>query len=154
MLRFVNYPIFQVVFGEYRLRFLRILADWQVELEGTVYSRDDFNRIVGSGDLRATIAEGDRVSTDGLCSFDVSDVCCQVPESELMKEINDLVEELNGRKTSIEACREAYWAYVDAPCEEKLRQLRRSYEATPAHLRFQLLGFEEKDLAIQKLLES
>lgn len=108
--------------------------------------------MLARGELRTVVHDTDHVSIDNLASFDVSSVCSLVPESELMKELNDLVESINERSTSIERCRVAYWAYIDSPSEDRLRQLSDSYEATPTHLRYQLLGFEEKDFAIQDIL--
>lgn len=63
---------------------------------------------------------------------------------EKLKELHNLHKQLNGEQTAHEACRAAYYAYLENPSEYYREQLRIKYELVPEHERMYLgrYGYE------------
>jgi hypothetical protein len=73
-----------------------------------------------------------------------------VLEAELLKEVADEIEALNGRPTSTDRCRDAYARFQAEPDEAHRLALQAAYEAVPGHLRkFLLHDMDNKDSAIR-----
>lgn len=74
-------------------------------------------------------------------------------ETELVKELRDLVEALNGRLDSSARCQAAYEAYLAAKTDRTRHDLRNAYFAVPKHLRHYILGdMDRKDMPIREAL--
>ncbi|MES5822526.1 NADAR family protein [Streptomyces sp. RG80] len=76
----------------------------------------------------------------------------RTPESFLL-EVADRIEELNGRPTTVQRCREAIRRYRQQPTELSREALREAYLAIPAHRRIYALGdMDRQDRPLRILL--
>ncbi|MEK3878390.1 DUF7638 domain-containing protein [Paenibacillus sp. FSL M7-0420] len=71
---------------------------------------------------------------------------------EKLKELHNLHKQLNGEQTAHEACRAAYYAYLENPSEYYREQLRIKYELVPEHERMYLGDMDTKDWDYQRIL--
>ncbi|MEK3792851.1 hypothetical protein MKX42_14065 [Paenibacillus sp. FSL R7-0204] len=71
---------------------------------------------------------------------------------EKLKELHNLHKQLNGEQTAHEACRAAYYAYLENPGEYYREQLRIKYELVPEHERMYLGDMDTKDWDYQRIL--
>lgn len=69
---------------------------------------------------------------------------CADPE-EKYKELLDIHSKLNGKKTSLEKCREAYYSYLEYPSDYTRERLKELYELIPEHERMYLGDMDSKD---------
>ncbi|GAA4861525.1 hypothetical protein GCM10023310_46110 [Paenibacillus vulneris] len=71
---------------------------------------------------------------------------------EKYKELMDIYKKLNGEKSSLEACREAYYSYLENPSEFYRENLRKKYELVPEHERRYLGDMDSKDSDYRRIL--
>lgn len=64
---------------------------------------------------------------------------------EKYKELLDIHSKLNGKKTSLEKCREAYYSYLEDPSDYAREKLKELYELIPEHERMYLGDMDSKD---------
>jgi len=76
---------------------------------------------------------------------------CTEPE-EKYKELADLHAKLNGEKTSLEKCREAYYSYLEYPSEYTRERLKQFYELIPEHERQYLGDMDNKDSDYRRII--
>lgn len=108
---------------------------------------------VESGWVVTTLPPGAKVSIYPLSQFKATKVFNGVAEEDLLREVADHIEALNGRPTSEKRCLAVLRAYKDAPTEENKARLREAYEAIPSHNRHFILGdMDLKDLPIRLIV--
>jgi hypothetical protein len=89
----------------------------------------------------------------GVGSFVAAEVLSFVEPEEFIKEVAEEIEELNGRPTAAERCREAFRAYQKEPTEAVKERLKQEYEAVPMHLRRSVLhDMDAKDFPIRRII--
>jgi len=131
---------------------LKVFQDGMVDCWGLI-PFDALREKVDSGWVVTTLPEGARVSIYPLGDFSVSDVFNLTTEEDLLLEVADHIEALNGRPTSEHRCLTVLRAYKDAPTEEHKSRLREAYEAIPSHKRQFVLGdMDLKDLPIRMIV--
>jgi tetratricopeptide (TPR) repeat protein len=135
----------------YFLSEIKVFQDGMVDCWDLV-TFERFKFKVESGWVVTAIPEGAEVGISGLCNFKATDVHCFVAEAELIKEVADAIEKLNGRPDSAKRCREALKAYKESPGEESKGRLREAYEAVPAHRRMFLGDQDSKDIPIRMII--
>jgi hypothetical protein len=144
-------PIF-IKNGPHHLTSLKVYQDGMVDCWELV-SFKRFQQRVEDGWVVTRLPEGAEVFAFPLGSFVATKVKNFVTETELVKEVADAIEELNGRPTSMARCLEAYEAYNAAPSDEARERLRTAYEAMPAHNRRYVLGdMDSKDFPIRRII--
>jgi hypothetical protein len=95
------------------------------------------------------------VRVGNLAQFTATVAYNFVRPEEFIKEVADEIEQLNGRSTSSDRCRDAWTAYNASPTRETKQRLRKAYEAIPEHnRRYVLKDFDNKDLDILYVLRS
>ncbi len=137
----------------YHLTHISIYQDGMVDCWGLV-DFEKFKEKVRSGWVVTQPPEGAEVSISFLASFRAVDAYYWVDPEELIKEVADEIEQLNGRPTTSVRCREAWDRYRRDPSEDNKEALREAYEAIPRHNRMYVLGdMDSKDWPIRRILE-
>ena len=134
--------------------FLTSLKVWQ---DGSIdcwehVSLKGLEHKIASGWVVTALPEGAEVSVHSLGRFKATEVHSFVAEAELLKQVADVIEELNDRPTSADRVREALRKYAEQQTPENKEQLRIAYEAVPAHLRMYLGDQDRKDFPIRVIL--
>lgn len=146
------YPVFLFPNTNCQLGFVVIYASGKVECGSEQYDLNGIRLLIDKGLLRTSVDEGERILIPELISIEASNVIPIVQEEEFLKEIADIVRELNGEPTTSDICRSTYKDYMRSPSEENRLRLQEAYENVPRHLDCWLLGFDEKDIPIRKAI--
>ena len=135
---------------------LRVFEDGMVELgwvnDQTLMSREDLRTAVARGEVVAEPKVGERVTISSLGSFEVADVQWSADMEELLKEIDDVVDKLNGRPDAIARCRAAYEAYLASPTPGARDRLKAAYEMIPEHNQMYVGDMDTKDIPIRMII--
>lgn len=75
-----------------------------------------------------------------------------VEREEKRKEIAEALRELSGEPTARDRCVAAYHAYLEEPTDWAREQLRKAYEAVPAHERIYLGDMDTRDSGYIRIL--
>lgn len=138
--------------GSYYLTELKIYADGMVDCWSLV-TFEQFKDKVKSGWVVTELPESAEVSVFPLGSLTATNVSGYIKPEELIKEVADTINELNGEPTTSELCTAAYENYQKEPTEANKTKLRALYEAVPQHNRIFILGDQDhKDNAIRSIL--
>jgi hypothetical protein len=114
---------------------------------------EKFKKKVRSGWVVTRPPKKARISVSFLASFTATDASYWIDPEEFIKEVADEIDELNGRPTTAERCREAWAAYEASPSAATKKALRRAYEAIPEHNRRYVLHDQDcKDGPIRAVL--
>lgn len=137
---------------DFHLVDLKIFQDGKVDCWDLV-DFEEFKKKVASGWVQTSIPEGSEVSVFSLGHFKIKDSSTYVKEAELIKEVKDVIDELNGRKTTSEICRDTFDEYNQNPSEENKQKLKKVYEDMPEHNRHYVLGdMDNKDYPIRAVI--
>ena len=128
-----------------------IYADRMVDCWGLV-SFEEFLEKVRSGWVATELEDGARASAHEVASWTMTEPLAWVDADELIAEVADDIERLNGRPTSGDRCLDAAEAYVDEPTEENRLALRAAYEAVPGHHRIYLGDMDHRDVPVLTLM--
>lgn len=137
---------------DYHLAEIRVYADGMVDCWELV-DFDGFRQKVREGWVVTRLPEGATVQLSPLGSFRATEVRNDVPEADFVREVADLIDELQGRPTSSERCLWTWERFRSEPSEENRGELRAAYELVPVHLRDGLLGDQDvKDFPIREAI--
>ncbi|MCX7747927.1 MAG: hypothetical protein N2645_13720 [Clostridia bacterium] len=134
--------------GAHFLIDLKVYKDGMIDCWGLV-SLEEFIEKVRSGWVKASVPEGEEIRIYPLGDFKIKECTCYVTEQDLIKEVKDLLNELNQKPTSLDLCQKAYDKYNREPTEENRERLKRAYEQVPEHNRKYLGDTDTKDLPIR-----
>lgn len=138
--------------GDYYLTDIKVYRDGLIDCWGLV-DFATFREKVRSGWVVTQPPADARVHVSRLGVFTAADAYFWVEPEEFVKEVADHIEALNGRPTTLQACRAAWDAYQAAPSEATRDGLRLAYEAMPEHRRIYVLGDQDrKDHPIRRVL--
>ncbi|GAA3115524.1 NADAR family protein [Nonomuraea salmonea] len=133
------------------------LSELKVFADGAIYywewgDLDGLRAKLESGWVATTFDEGARASVHHLASWRFDQVNAWITAEELLGEVADAIERLNGRPDSTDRCISAALRYVDSRTEADRLALRTAYAAIPAHLRVYALGdMDARDLPLRVL---
>lgn len=102
--------------------------------------------------VMTVLPEGQPVYVPEVTSFRAVSVINAVSEAEFLREIDDIIRELNGQLTTLELCRQAWDSYSAEPTAERREDLKAAYERVPEHNRCWLGTFDSKDISIRKAI--
>jgi hypothetical protein len=71
---------------------------------------------------------------------------------DLLAEVHDMIEALNGRPDSLKRCRKTFDEYLAAPTESSRRALQEAYEQVPDHNRSYLGDMDVRDIPIRMVI--
>ncbi len=148
------YPVFLRSSSVVELSCLIICASGKIICHEEEYSVADVQKLISTHHLRTSLTAGERVLVGDLITFKITDVLPVVQEEEFVKEIADLIRDLNGLPTTSDMCRTAYTIFLASPTEPNRLRVQQAYEDVPQHLRCWLLQFGEKDAPIRRAISS
>lgn len=134
-------PVLTENYDDHSLDYLYIYADGVIRFETDFYDLDELRDLLIEGDRIVTgIADGTRVSAHEVGSWTVTGFRSWVTAEELIGEIADEIETLNGRPDSTDRCRQALDRFLASRSEEDRSALRAAYDAIPGHRKIYVLG--------------
>ncbi|OGM97920.1 MAG: hypothetical protein A2817_01775 [Candidatus Yanofskybacteria bacterium RIFCSPHIGHO2_01_FULL_39_8b] len=138
--------------GDYHLVDLKVFQDGKIDCWDLI-DFEEFKKKIASGWVQTSIPDGSQVSVFSLGRFKIKDSSMYIKETELIKEVKDIIDELNGKKTTSEICRGVFEEYNQSPTEENKQKLKTAYEDIPEHNRCYVLGdMNEKDYPIRYVI--
>ncbi|MGV3724312.1 MAG: DUF7638 domain-containing protein [Actinomycetota bacterium] len=136
----------------YHLTPISIYQNGMVDCWGLV-SFEEFKEKVSSGWVVTQPPEGADVSVSFLASFKAVDANYWIEPEELIEEVGDEIEALNGRPTTTDLCLQAWERYEQDSTEANKGALRVAYEAVPEHnRRYVLREMDSKDWPIRRVI--
>lgn len=113
-----------------------------------------FKRRVEEGWVVTCVPEGARVGIAGSGTFfTATNVTTDVEPQEFIRQVADMIRELNDVPTTSEICRAALDAYNADPSPSRKEALRLAYEDVPRHMRRYLGGTDDQDSEILAIIE-
>lgn len=138
--------------GDYYLTDIRIYRDGLIDCWGLVIF-EEFKAKVRSGWVVTKPPPDAQIHVSFLGRFTATNASYWIEPEEFIKEVADEIEELNGRSTTSDRCREAWAAFEASRSEEAKQALRLAYEAIPEHnRRYVLRDQDAKDHTIRAVL--
>jgi hypothetical protein len=114
---------------------------------------EEFKRKVRSGWVVTQPPKMARINVSCLASFTATHASYWIEPEDFIKEVADEIEQLNGRSTTSDRCREAWSEYEASPSETTKEALRLAYLAIPTHNRIYVLRDQDsKDHPIRAVL--
>jgi hypothetical protein len=149
----VYFPAFIHNF-DYHLTSIVAYKDAMVECWGLV-TFEQFKQKVRDGWVVTSVPEGATISIHHVGRFKVGDVWIEGPEEELVKDVGNAIEELNGRPTAQARLVKAIRGLREQDTPELRSEFRRAYADLPAYCRKYVFGSRmEKYTDLQRLLDS
>ncbi|MEO3802467.1 NADAR family protein [Nonomuraea sp. B1E8] len=145
-------PIFIRNGGNYYLTDLQVFAD------GAIFywewgDLDGLRAKLEAGWVATALEEGAWASAHDLARWRFGEVVCWTTAEELLGEVVDAIDRLNGRPDSTDRCVAAALRYVDSRSETDRIVLRDAYLAIPAHHRIYALGdMDARDIPLRLLI--
>ncbi|WP_405114378.1 hypothetical protein MHH28_09820 [Paenibacillus sp. FSL K6-1217] len=140
-----NYLAAAVVYKDGRVVLYNLPAEAEYRLE-------ELDGLFADGTLFTAIDASTPVQILQLGEVTLSESLYSADAEEKLKELHNLHKQLNGEQTAHEACRAAYYAYLENPSEYYREQLRIKYELVPEHERMYLGDMDTKDWDYQRIL--
>jgi predicted NAD-dependent protein-ADP-ribosyltransferase YbiA (DUF1768 family) len=138
-------PIFIRNGDAYFLTDLRVFADGVIDCWGLV-DLDGLREKLRTGWVATSLPPGARASAHHLASWRFSEPQMWVTAEQLLGEVADDIDTLNGRPDSTRRCHLALDRYLESRSEPDRIALRDAYQAIPRHLRVFALGdMDRKD---------
>lgn len=149
-------PIFHYDDSRLSLAKLRVFSDGAIEV-GSIPRPErvalrDLPAALRDGWLRTQAREGERVHIMELGSFVTGKQQHAISHSELIRELEDMIDLANHRPDSIARCRRALETYRRHPSRARREALRDAYEAIPLHHRAYLGDMDTKDSEVRLIL--
>jgi hypothetical protein len=136
----------------YHLTEIQIFKDGKIDCWGLV-DFDTFIHKVRSGWIQTSVPDGETIYAFPLGNFVINKFYQRRTGEELIKEVSDIIEELNDRPTTSIFCAQAFRNYQDNPTDENKKKLRTLYEEVPEHNRQFILGdMDVDDIPIRVVL--
>lgn len=136
----------------YHLTELKIYTDGMIDCWELV-TYEEFRKKVMSGWVVTELPKNTEVSVFPLGGFTATNIRNRVKPEELIKEVADIIKELNGKPDTSKICQLAFEEYQKKPTEINKEKLRVAYEAIPEHNRRYVLGdMDRKDGPIRSIL--
>lgn len=142
--------------GEYYAGNMNIYKDNSIEICGipeivkTNYA--GVIKMAEKGKILSTVPEGSTVNIYGLGKFNIESTLSTIKMDEKIREIRDIIDDLNGRMNSVARCREVLERYRENPCDELKHELKKAYEEVPVHRRIFIGDMDTKDSEIKEII--
>lgn len=125
--------------GDHFLTDLFVYADGLIDCWGLV-TLEEFEEKLRCGWVATELPEGGRASAHDYASWKFAEPHVWITPEELVAEVKDTIDQLNGRPDSTQRCLAAVDAYLDDPTEHNRSVARAAYLAIPATQRRYALG--------------
>ena len=114
---------------------------------------EGFKEKVLEGWVVTQVPKGEEISCHHLF-YGTSQLECYIEIDDLVKEVEDTLNGLQCKKTSIEKCLQAFSQFLNEPNEINKEELKLAYLSVPIHLRCYMLGdMDLKDSPIRMCIE-
>jgi predicted NAD-dependent protein-ADP-ribosyltransferase YbiA (DUF1768 family) len=144
-------PIFIRNGDTYFLTNLRVFADGAIDCWDWV-DLDGLREKLRTGWVATSLEPGARASAHHLASWCFSEPHMWITAEQLLGEVADDIDTLNGRPDSTGRCHLALDRYLESRSEEDRIALRNAYQAIPRHMRVYVLGdMDRKDWPLRVL---
>ena len=150
-----NTFIFYNLRGQLYLTTLTAYEDKTFEiglLEEKYFSLEEIKEMFEKNILTTEVK--DRFFIKDFAEIEIEKINYFVEKSQKFKEIEDMMKKVCEEETTLELCREAYFNYLEDPCDYTKNELRKAYEAVPEHERIYLGDMDSKDWDYQRILYS
>jgi hypothetical protein len=147
-------PILRVTSDWFELTNIFVYADGtiQVGTNGELMRLQDVQGLYARNKITNLAPAGSRVVIPGLGSFETTMDFGDVSPGDRLLELDDMLNELQGKPSVVRLCVGAYADYENNPTEENKRSLREAYERVPQHLRCYCGDMDTKDGKIRRAL--
>ncbi|WP_037287897.1 DUF7638 domain-containing protein [Saccharibacillus sacchari] len=108
---------------------------------------------IDQGILCTQLKPQSEVHIPDLGTITVEETLYDVDVSEKRQELIDEMNALQGKETSLEACRQAYIDYLIDPNKWARQRLKEAYEKVPEHLRMYLGSMDDKDSDYVRIID-
>jgi len=114
---------------------------------------EEFKEQIEQGRITTNVPVNSNVKIYGLGECTVGECLYSADINQKLNEINDIIAELNGNKTSSQICKEIYDEYCANPTVKLRDSLKIAYENIPEHLRTYVLGdMDVKDIPVKMII--
>ncbi|QLE70237.1 NADAR family protein [Streptomyces rectiverticillatus] len=139
--------------GDYHLTDLVVYADGLVDCWGLV-TFEEFEEKVRSGWVAVEPPAGARASAYGMASWRFAEPRAWISADDLIGEVRDTIDRLNGRPDSTDRCLAAVDVFLADRTEENRSAARAAYLAIPESQRMYALGdMDQHDMPLHALVE-
>lgn len=115
-------------------------------------NKSELEPLIKNGTIVTKIPDNSTILIQNLGEIKISKTLYNA-NFEKFSEIDDIVNELNGRPTTSDECGKAYKEYNKYPTKENKQKLKEAYERIPKHLRVYVLGdMDAKDWPIRNII--
>lgn len=141
----------------FHLLALRVYMNGQIDIDPrngmqTLVSRAQFEQLLKSGKITLRVPNQAWIAIDGLGKCKIRSAIWFSKRRDFLRQIDDILDKLNGRDDTITRCRNAFSAYLAHPCLQTKEKLRVAYEAVPVHHRMYCGDMDTKDVPIRMIL--
>lgn len=138
----------------YSLETLSIYQDGTIRCGYQHFNLQQLKQEIQEGKITVQIAESSKLEIASLGEFGIyPSLSYYKNNDDLIKEVIDIIDELNDRPDSSARCQIAWENYLTHPCAENIEYLRIAYEAIPTHHRKYVLGdMDQHDIPIRKVI--
>lgn len=150
-----NTFIFYNLGGQLSLTTLTAYEDKTFEiglLEEKYFSLEEIKEMFEKNILTTEVK--DRFFIKNFAEIEIEKINYFVEKSQKFKEIEDMMKKVCEEETTLELCREAYFNYLEDPCDYTKNELKKAYESVPEHERIYLGDMDSKDWDYQRILYS
>ncbi|WP_293329991.1 hypothetical protein [Microcoleus sp. CAWBG58] len=131
----------------YHETIIKVFEDGKIDCWGLV-DFEEFKTKVAQGWVVTQVPKGARISCHHLY-WGNSTLEFYIEIDEFVKEVADIINQLQGKPTVAKTCLQAFTRFLTFPTPENKISLRAAYDAIPKHLRIYVLGdMDCKDSAI------
>ncbi|GAA2738022.1 NADAR family protein [Actinocorallia aurantiaca] len=148
--------------GVYRPIFIRngdtyFLTDLKVFADGALYywewgDIEGLRAKIDCGWVATSLPEGGSAHVHALATWRFGEPEMWVTADELIGEVADEIDRLNGRPDSLERCRDVAVRYAHSRAEQDRHALRAAYGMVPAHQRVYLGDMDSRDIPFRLLI--
>ena len=141
--------------GQLYLTTLTVYEDKTFEiglLEEKYFSLEEIKEMFEKNILTTEVK--DRFFIKDFAEIEIEKINYFIEKEQKFEEIKDILRNVCGEKTTLELCREAYFNYLEDPCDYTKNELKKAYESVPEHERIYLGDMDSKDWDYQRILYS
>lgn len=149
-----SFPILRFDLKTVELTRLFLFSDGKVKIgtDGASFPLEQLRGKYDSREISNSTPAGSSVIVPGLGRFETTHEFGSVSVDDRILQLEDRLSEMNGQKSVVTRCREAFREYEQGPSREKRESLRAVYERVPTHLRCYCGDMDTKDSAIRRVL--
>jgi hypothetical protein len=146
--------ILRVLPGAFELTNLFLFTDGLIQIgaDTTLHPLNQLKALYERSVIANSAPAGSKILLPGLGSFETTTDFGAVSQHDRILEMNDKLNELQGKPSVVTLCAQAYAEFEKAPSDEKKELLRAAYERVPEHLRCYCGDMDTRDTAIRKVL--